>query len=103
MSNQEPQHIKEWRHFLKGIVIGVLGNILVSAVFGTIESSGLNKIFYTIIAALSVLILDFIVKTEGEELGIPKDNINKVRLGFWGYFIFIIIWFLLTFFVFKFY
>jgi len=91
------------RHFLKGIVIGVLGNILVSALFGIVESSGLNKMFYTIITVLSVLFLDYIIKTEGEELGIAKDTIKNVRLCFWGYLIFIVIWFLLTFFIFKLY
>jgi len=101
MATKESENVREWRHFLKGIVVGVIGNFLVSTSIGMVESSGVNKIMYTVLLGISVLLLDSIIKTEGEELGISEKIIRRVRLGFWSYLIFLIVWFILTFFVFK--
>jgi len=93
MDEQRRENIRLW---ILGIILGVFGNMLVSAGVEIANSSGFKQTLWTLVLVLSWIFLMGTVSESARRFNFPTRRITVVTYAFLA---FIVIWALIVFFV----
>lgn len=93
MDEQRRENTQLW---ILGIVLGVFGNMLVSAAVGIVDSSGFKQTLWTIVLALSWIVFMATFSQSARILNLPTRRITTATYVFLA---FMVIWALIVFFV----
>jgi len=93
MGEQRRPDIQAW---VSGIILGVLGNFLVSAVVEITNSSGFKLYLWTVVLAFSWIVFMGTLSQSSRLLNIPTRRITIITYAF---LVFIAVWVLIVYFV----
>ena len=93
MDEQRRENTRLW---ILGIILGVFGNMLVSATVEITNSSGFKQTLWTLVLALSWIFFMGTLSESARRLNLPTRRITVVTYAFLA---FIVIWALIVFFV----
>lgn len=93
MDEQRRENAQLW---ILGIVLGVFGNMLVSAAVGIVESSGFKQTLWTLLLAASWIAFMGTLSQSARMLNLPTRRITSTTYAFLA---FIVLWALFVFFV----
>jgi len=93
MGEQRRENVQAW---VSGIILGVLGNFLVSACVEIANSSGFKQNLWTVVLAFSWIVFMGTLSQSARVLNLPTRGITIVTYAFLA---FIVVWALIVFFV----
>jgi len=93
MGEQRKEEVQAW---ISGIMLGVLGNFMVSTCVEIVNSSGFKQYLWTVVLALSWI---FFMGAFSNSLRMMKLPTRRIRIVTYAFLAFIVVWALIVYFV----